>query len=225
MPGKAAKIRLSEKQMEILGRISRETTATVRLVQRCQIILHAYAGRLNQDIAHEVKLHRRQVGLWRRRWQESFDALIAIECGETTAALRKGIEEVLSDAPRRGCPGTFTAEQVTATIAVACEPPENSGRPITHWTGREIADEVSKRGIVTSISPRQVNRFLATASLQPHKSRYWLNTKEKDHDLFQAQVETVCQTYLEAPELYFQCNTHTVCTDEMTGVQALERIA
>ena len=31
--------------------------------------------------------------------------------------------------------------------------------------------------------------------------------------------------YLEAPRLYAEEGTHTVCTDEMTGIQALERIA
>ena len=225
MPGKAARIRLSEKQLAILQQIIRESTAAVRLVQRCRIILMGFEGRLNEDIADLVNLHRKQIGVWRRRWQESFEALIAIECCETTAALRHAIEDVLSDAPRPGSPGTFTAEQVTQIIAIACEPPGNSGRPITHWTGWEIADEAAKRGIVKSISASQVNRYLRSAALQPHRSRYWLNTKEKDPDVFQAQVEVVCQTYLEAPGLYFQCNTHTVCTDEMTGVQALERIA
>ena len=56
------------------------------------------------------------------------------------------------------------------------------------------------------------------------KSPY-VNTKEQDPQVFQTQVEFVCQTYLEAPDLYFQYQTHTVCTDEMTGMQALERIA
>jgi hypothetical protein len=138
---------------------------------------------------------------------------------------RQAIEDVLSDAPRPGSPGTFTAQQVTQIIAIACEPPENSRRPITHWTGWEIADEAVKRGIVESISASQVNRYLRSAALQPQRSRYWLNTKEKDPEVFQAQVKVVCDTYLEASELYYQCNTHTVCTDEMTGAQALERIA
>jgi len=225
MPGKAAKVRLSEKQLGILQKISRETTASVRLIQRSRIILFAFEGLLNEEIAVEVSLNQRQVGRWRRRWQESFDALISIECSESTAALRAAIKEVLSDAPRPGSPGTFTAEQVTQIIAIACEPPENSGRPIDYWTGREIADEAQKRGVVKSISARQVNRYLKEAALQPHRCRYWLNTKEKDPDVFQTRVEIVCQTYLEAPELYFQCHTHTLSTDEMTGIQALERTA
>ena len=119
MPGKAAKVRLSEKQMDILRKISREATASVRLVQRSRIILLGFEGLLNEEIAGEVSVNQRQVGRWRRRWQESFDALISIECSESMAALRSAIEEVLSDAPRAGSPGTYTAEQVTQIIAVA----------------------------------------------------------------------------------------------------------
>lgn len=225
MSGKAAKIRLTEKQEDILQQIMRSTTAPKRLVQRVSVILLAFGGAFNVGIANSVGLTRKQVGLWRRRWQQSFDALVAIECRETHAELRRAIEDVLSDAPRSGSTGTFTAEQVTQILAVACEPPEQSGRPIDRWTHRELADEVMRRGIVPSISVSQVGRYLAQAELQPHRSKYWLNTKEKDPEIFERQVHTVCQTYLEAPELFFQENTHTVSVDEMPGIQALERIA
>ena len=170
-------------------------------------------------------MQRKQIGLWRRRWQESFPALVAIECRETQAAFRRAVEDVLSDAPRSGSTGKFTAEQVTHILAVACEPPEQSGRPINRWTARELADEVRRRGIVPSISESQVSRYLAQTELQPHRSKYWLNTKEKDPAVFEQQVQLVCQTYLAARDLYFQENTHTVSVDEMPGIQALERIA
>jgi putative transposase len=78
---------------------------------------------------------------------------------------------LLGDRPRGGSPGKFTAEQVTQILAIACEEPEASGRPVTHWTPRELADEVIQRGIVESISPRQVGRSLkigrAPAAPQP----------------------------------------------------------
>ena len=82
-----------------------------------------------------------------------------------------------------------------------------------------------QRGIVESISPAQVYRYLREAALRPHKSRYWLNTTEKDPKVFAQQVEAVCNTYLEAPALEKSQGTHTVCVDEMTGMQALERNA
>lgn len=225
MSGKAAKIQLTERQYRVLQEIRRSATAPQRLVQRVSVILMGFAGILNVTIAQEVGLARKQIGLWRRRWQQSFGALVAIECRESQAEFRRAIEDVLSDAPRSGSTGSFTAEQVTQILALACEPPEQSGRPIDRWTHRELADEAVLRGIVPSISDSQVGRYLSQAELQPHRSKYWLNTKEKDPELFQRQVENVCQTYLEAPSLYFQENTRTVSIDEMPGLQALERIA
>ena len=225
MPGKAARIRLTEKQHTILQQIIRSTTAPQRLAQRAQLIVLAFHGMFNRAIANTIGLHRRQVGLWRQRWKQSFDALVAIECRESQTTLRRVIEEVLGDAPRNGSSGKFTAEQVTQVLAVACEPADQSGRPIDEWTGRELADELVQRGIMPSISVSQVNRYLAEAELQPHRKKYWLNTTEKDPQLFQQQVQIVCQCYQEATELYFQHHTHTVSVDEMTGVQALERNA
>ena len=225
MSGKAAKISFTEKQQKILEQISRSRTASQRLVQRVGIILMAFSGLLNAEIGNSIGLARKQVGLWRRRWQQSYDALGAIECNENEATLCRAIEEVLGDAPRGGSKGTFTAEEVTQILAVACEPPEQSGRPINQWTHRELADEVVRRGIVKFISVSQVGRYLIQAELQPHRSKYWLNTKEKDREVFATQVQIVCQTYLEAPDLYFQENTHTVSVDEMPGIQAVERIA
>jgi DDE superfamily endonuclease len=225
MPGSAAKVVISERQQAILQSLSRASTVAKCLVQRATLVLLAFAGLDNQDIAARVGLERHQVGLWRRRWQAAFPKLIRIECLENTAALRQTIHQVLGDQPRPGCPGTFTAEQITLILAVACEPPEKSGRPITHWTIAELTEEVILRGIVAAISPAQVGRYLRETQLQPHRSRYWLNTTEKDPALFQAQVETVCACYQDAPQLFHYHDTHTLCVDEMTGIQALERIA
>jgi transposase len=225
MPGKAAKITITECQQEILRTFSRSTTAPSRLRQRASIILMAFDGLLNEEIAETVGLVHRQVGRWRRRWANAWEQLITIECCESRATLRRAMEAVLTDEPRPGAPGKFTPEQVTQILAIACEPPEKSGRPITHWTAQELADEVARRGIVASISPSQVSRYLREAALQPHKSRYWLNTTEKDPRRFEEQVKTVCDTYLTAPQRERIEGTHTVCVDEMTGLQALERIA
>ena len=71
-----------------------------------------------------------------------------------------GIEDALGDAPRPGGPATFSPQQIVGIVAVACEPPEKSGRPGSHWTHAELADEVKKRRIVQDISPRSVGRFL-----------------------------------------------------------------
>jgi hypothetical protein len=226
MAGSAAKVVITERQQAVLRKMSTSSTLAKRLVQRVTIVLLAFAGWTNENIAGQVGLERHQIGIWRRRWQHAFRDLVRIECSEdSTAALRHAIEKVLGDELRPGCPGKFTAEQITLLFALACEPPEKSGLPITHWTGAELAAEASKRGIVASISVSQVNRLLREAELQPHRSRYWLNTTEKDPERFQAQVHIVCACYHDAPQLYFHHDTHTISVDEMTGIQALERIA
>jgi transposase len=225
MPGRAAKVIITERQQTLLQQWSHSRTEALYLRQRAHIILLAFAGNDNESIAATVGLERHQVGHWRRCWQKAFDRLVQIECLEPPAALRAALVHVLSDAPRSGSPGKFTAEQLTQLFAVACEPPKDSGRPITHWTPRELADELQKRGIVASISPRQVGRLLNQASLHPHRSRYWLNAPDKDQPHFAQEVQQVCETYAAAVQRYQCANTHTHSTDEKTGIQALERIA
>jgi putative transposase len=76
------------------------------------------------------------------------------------------ISEVLMDEQRSGAPVTFSAEQVTQIIAIACSDLQASGRPISHWSSREIASEAIKRGIVETISTRSVERFLKRSRLK-----------------------------------------------------------
>ena len=207
------------------GRRTRVRRSRSFLRQRATIVLLAFAGLRNEQIAPQVDLERHQVGIWRSRWADAFDRLVLVECLEGTTALRRAIRELLADAPRAGAPAKFTAEQLAQIFATACEDPQKSGYPFTHWTHAELAKEVEKRGIVPSISVRHLGRLLDEADLKPYRIRYWLNAKEKDDPAFVAAMQTVCATYAAAPRLHDQAHTHTISTDEMTGIQALERIA
>jgi len=237
MSGRAASVVITVRQQAILRALSVATTVATtvalsvayRLRQRARMILLAFEKQLNRDIAAAVSLGRDQVAMWRRRWrrrwQNEFEKLTVIEGSDDRSALRRAIEWLLSDEQRSGCPPTFTAEQLTLIFAIACEAVEDSGRPVARWTQLEIIDEAVKRGIVKSMSTSHLSTLLAEAQLQPHKSRYWLNTKEKDPEVFEQQMQTVCDCYQQAPELLTQRDTHTVCMDQMTSIQALERIA
>ena len=161
MPGTAAKVTITERQMEILQEITASRTAAVRLVQRAQIILLAFAKQNNEQISAVVNLNPLQVGRWRRRWQADWERLIQVECSESKTVLRREIERLLSDRPGRGRKPSFTSEQQAAIVAIACEDPqEASDRPISHFTQREIADEAIRRGIVDTISSTTVGAFL-----------------------------------------------------------------
>jgi transposase len=224
MAGTAAKVIISERQQKLLGEFSKSRTIGKCIAQRATIILLSFAGMLNEKIAHEVGLNRNQVGIWRQRWRDAWKSLCVWECTESHR-LREAVLDVLSDAPRPGTPATFTAEQVSQIVALACEPPKLSGRPINHWVLRELRDEAIARKIVTAISVSQVGRILQQAAVQPHRKKMWLNTTEKDRQKFQAEVENVCRTYLEAPAKAAANGTHTVSVDEATSLQAIERNA
>ena len=224
MPGKAAKVKVSERQLDILQELSRSRTAARGIVQRALILVRGVQGLKNEQIAAEVGLIRRQVGLWRRRWRDAWDSLCVWECTEPHR-LREAILNVLADAPRPGCPGKITAAQVAQILAVACESPKLSGRPISRWTHKELRDEVVKRQIVERISVAQVGRYLKQAAVQPHRSKMWLNTTEKNPEKFKREAAKVCETYLEAPRKAAVDGTHTVSVDEATSLQAIERNA
>ena len=166
MPGKARKLIVTERQQSILRTMVRSSTCPQAVAKRARMILLAFDGLSNEEIAEQVGCERHAVGPWRCRWAKAFERLVLVECCEKPSALPLAIESLLSDRPRSGSPGKFTAEQVTQILALACEDPEASGRPVTHWTPRELADEVVKRKIVESISARQVGRFLKSGQTE-----------------------------------------------------------
>jgi hypothetical protein len=139
-------ITLSPAQKTTLERLRRAHHTPQQLALRAWIILLADEGKGVRETARIVAVEPKTVRLWRRRW-------LAAK-GEDSVA------EWLADAPRSGVPATFTAEQVCAMVALACEPPSTSGRPITHWSQSELAREAVKRGLVASISQRSVGRML-----------------------------------------------------------------
>lgn len=153
-------IQLEERQRTILERIVRRAQSAQCMVSRSKIILLADEGMGNQQIADELGMHVQTPRRWRNRWAEIAERLATAEAESTDKELHLMIEQVLSDQPRSGTPPTFTPEQICQIVALACEPPEESGRPVTHWTPAELADEAVKRKIVERISPRSVGRFL-----------------------------------------------------------------
>ena len=156
----ARPIELMQRQRQMLERIGRRRTGSHQTVIRAKIILLADDGLDNQSIGRRVGVDEHCVSKWRTRWSCQAERLAAAEVQSSDKDLMTLIEQTLRDAARSGKPVKFTAEQVTQILAVACEPPEQSGRAVTHWTGAELAEEVVQRGIVPSISPRQVERFL-----------------------------------------------------------------
>jgi putative transposase len=147
---KPKEVILSEAEAVALTNLIKRHTTPQQIALRSRIIQLAGTGMNNEQISRELGVRVNTVRLWRDRWVE----LQSVPLEEVGAAER------LSDAPRSGSPGKFSAEQVAQIIAIACETPEANGYPVSHWTPKEIVMEAVKRGVVASISERQVGRFL-----------------------------------------------------------------
>jgi putative transposase len=150
MPKRATAVVLSEKEQEGLLQITKRHRSEQQMVLRARIVLAAAQGHSNVQIASELGINVDTVRLWRDRWA----GLEGIDL-ETLS-----LTERLQDAPRPGVMPKFTTEHRCQMAALACEAPAKAGRPISQWTGREIADEMKARGIVEQISPRHAARLL-----------------------------------------------------------------
>jgi putative transposase len=151
MPGpKPPEVVLSDAERRELERMVCAHRTGQALVRRARVVLLAAAGYSNTDIARLVPMDVEAVGLWRRRWA----GWRGLPLEELSVADR------LADAPRPGVQPRLSAEQLCQIVALACEQPSGSGRPISQWSHRELADEIVRRGITERISPRHAARLL-----------------------------------------------------------------
>jgi len=151
MPGrKPIEIELSAPEKEALGKLDKGHKTDQQIAVRARIVLAAGQGKSNSAIVRKLAVSMNTVRLWRSRW-----ALFQpVPLAELSASER------LEDLPRSGAPARITAEQRCQIEKLACEKPAETGRPISHWTNRELADEIKKQGIVAEISPRHAGRLL-----------------------------------------------------------------
>ena len=146
---KATEVNLPEKEQQSLEALIRRHNIGQQIALRARIVLLAGQGKTNSSIVRQLDVCIRTVQRWRNRWVE----------GQEISLDDLSAEERLQDMPRPGSPSKITADQRCKIEALACELPESSGRPISQWTAREIADEVMERKIVKTISSRHAARL------------------------------------------------------------------
>ena len=147
---KATEVNLSEEEQTALEQLVRRHNIGQQIALRGRIILAAGKGQTNSAIVRELKVSINTAQRWRNRFAKA----------QQISYADLSLEERLQDGPRPGAPARITADQRCKIEALACETPENSERPISQWTAREIADEVMKRKIVDDISARHAARLL-----------------------------------------------------------------
>jgi transposase len=162
---------LGNRRRAKLEKLVARATAPQRLVQRAKIVLSAWRGRSDEEIAAEAGACVDTVRTWIARYAG-------------------GGLPALADRPRPGRPevyGPAVRVRVIATVTSAPPPGESQ------WSHRMIAGELADTGI----SPAQVGRVLNNADLRPHRVRGWL--ARRDDEAFWEQAAAVCDRYLSPP--------------------------
>jgi len=151
MPGpRPPSVDLTDEERGELEGLARRHKTGQQAADRARIVLLAADGLNNSAIARQLALEPDTVRLWRQRWLR----VTGVALADLPVAAR------LADAPRSGTPARITPEQVCRIMALACEAPSGSGRPISQWSTTELAAEIMRRGIVDTISPRHAARLL-----------------------------------------------------------------
>jgi transposase len=129
-----------ERELRILAKRRR---VEARVQQRASVILLAAKGWQNIDIAADVKLDRRQVALWRRRFIDG------------------GVQALMQDAARSGRTPSVTAEVESSIVNTTLH-----DRPIaaTHWSTRTLAAHLG-------LSATTIRRVWTRNGLKPHLQR------------------------------------------------------
>ncbi|MGV0982876.1 MAG: helix-turn-helix domain-containing protein [Polynucleobacter sp.] len=144
------RVNLLKSERTTLEALIRQQTTPQHLAKRARIILLANGEAVtNRAISEQLGVTQGEVTTWTKRWIErAMDPLA----------------ERLTDLPRSGRPDTITPEQWCQILALACEPPGLYGRPITHWTSRELAAEAIQQGIVARLSGGHLRKVLKKRS-------------------------------------------------------------
>ena len=189
-----ARIDLTGSERWELQRIVAAHKSQQRMVLRARIVLLAGRGLNNSQIAHELDCELQTVRKWRSRYARSR-------------------EEGLYDMPRSGRRSRFSPTERCAAIAVLLQPPP---APRSSWTLDMAVEALLAQRVVPAISRETLSRWLRTADIKPHRTRYWLNSKDPD---FNAKMAQVIDLYMNRPK-----GVRVICIDEKTCIPARERL-
>jgi len=193
---------LSTAEKAVLDARANSARAEHRMVIRATIVLAAALGHTNAAIAAEVGMHIDTVRKWRRRFY-------------------RGRIGGLADRPRSGRPAEFTPAQVAEVKALACTPPEDLGAPLARWSTTELATEAVGQGLVETISPSTVGRWLAADAIRPWQHRSWIFPRDPDFAAKAARVLDLYEGQWEGVDLGE--DEYVISADEKSQLQALRR--
>ena len=207
---------------DILIALSKSYTEAFCLKQRASIILCAEKGWTNIQIANEIGIHYNTVALWRNRFIQELTYLVQVD-EEEPKKLKDQVAISLTDLPRSGAPWIFDGAIRLKIRLMACQNPADYGFEASQWSLSLLRQAVINEKIVESISIGAIYHILISAQIKPWNIRYYLHSKEKyeSYDTYSAKIQAINELYSQASNLLEQ-DILVWCTDEMTGIQALE---
>jgi transposase len=174
MPPAAAPVTLTAAERKTLKKRARGAKTPHRDRVRAQIVLAAARGRTNTRIAADLGISIDTARKWRTRF-----------AGHGLGGLK--------DLPRCGRPRQITALDRAAVVALACQLPAATGVPLAHWTGPELAAELTTQNLVSSpVSASSVLRILAEHPVKPWQYQSWIFPRDPD---FAAKATVILDLY------------------------------
>lgn len=116
--------------------------------------------------------------------------------------------------------GGFPPSERVGIEQLACCTPAGIGLEMTHWSTRSLARAAVERRIVPGIAHSTVSLILRSASLQPHRSRYW-KTPSLNAE-FRERAARILWLYERVDRLR-ERDEVVLALDEKPNIQVLER--
>src|ERR1700746_2569742 len=148
-----------------------------RKLKRAQILLAAYIGSRDEEIAWTVRGSASNVYRTKRRFVEG------------------NLDRALSEEPRPGAERKLTGKEEALLVATACAKPPAGRR---RWTLALLADAMVKLTDHDSLSGETVRRRLGENDLKPWRRDMWC-IPHVDGE-YVARMEDVLDLYAEAPD-------------------------
>ena len=140
---KRYRVTLSGDERERLERLSRQRTASVRMVRRAQALLLAAEDNTDEVIAERLRMGVATLERLRRRFVEA------------------GLEASLRERPRPGARPKLGPKEQAFVVALACtKPPEGRHR----WTMQMLADRLVELEMVPDITDEAIRLLLKRTS-------------------------------------------------------------
>jgi transposase len=171
---RAVPVTLTAAERRTLKKRARGAKTCWRDRLRALIVLAAARGRDNARIAADLGITTDTV----RKWRDRFAA--------------RGLDG-LKDLPRSGRPRRISEAARAAVVALACQLPAATGVPLAHWTGPELAAELTAQGLVSEpVSVSSLLRILAQHPVKPWQYRSWISPRDPR---FEARAKVILDLY------------------------------